>query len=90
MVGAGKAVDRAQLGQDRSELAAVAVGEGVAGQHPLDTDAMGGEEVAGAAEEPGAGVAALVGQDLGVGQPRVVVDGGGEVVIADPVAAAVA
>jgi hypothetical protein len=30
---------------------------------------MGGEEAASSAEEPGAGVAALIGQDLGVGQP---------------------
>jgi hypothetical protein len=60
----------------------VAVGEGVVGQHPLDGDAMAGEEHPGPAEEPGAAVAALIGQDFGIGQPGVVVDGGMDIVIA--------
>jgi hypothetical protein len=80
-------MDRAQLGQDRLELAAVAVGEGVVGQHSLDGEAMDGEEATGATEELGAAVASLISQDLGIGQARVVVDHGMDVVIADPVAA---
>ena len=60
----------------------MAVGEGVVGQHPLDGDAMAGEEHPGPAEEPGASVAALIGQDFGIGQPGVVVDGGMDIVIA--------
>ena len=43
---------------------------------------MGGEEPACSAEEPRTGDGLLIGQDLGVGQPAVVVDGGVDVVIA--------
>jgi hypothetical protein len=60
----------------------VAVGEGVVGQHPLDGDVMAGEEHPGPAEKPGTAVAALIGQDLGIGQAGVVVDGGMDIVIA--------
>jgi hypothetical protein len=81
-VGAGEALDRSEVGDDLLELAAVAVGEGVVGQHPLDGDAMAGEEHPGPAEEPRAAVAALISQDFGIGQARVVVDGGMDIVIA--------
>ncbi len=44
---------------------------------------MGGEVGGGAEQEPRTGGAVLVGQDLGVGEPRVVVDQGVDVVVAD-------
>ena len=47
-------------------------------------DAVGGEVVDGAGQERRAGRALLVGQDLGVGQPGVVVDQRVDVVEADP------
>ena len=53
-------------------------------------DAVGGEVVGGAGEERRAGRALLVGQDLGVGQPGVVIDEGVDVVEADPWPSAVA
>jgi hypothetical protein len=46
---------------------------------------MGGEEPRCSAQEPGAGLAPLVRQDLGIGQPRVIIDGGVNVVIAGAV-----
>jgi hypothetical protein len=45
-------VGGAQLGQDRPDLGAVTVGNGVVGQDPLDGDAMAGEEGAGSARNP--------------------------------------
>jgi hypothetical protein len=45
---------------------------------------MGGEPGRGPDQEPGAGLALLVGMDLGVGQPGVVVDRAVHVVVADP------
>jgi hypothetical protein len=81
-VRAGEALDRTQLGHHGLDLAAVAVGEGVVSQHPLDGDVVGGEEAAGPAQESCAGGATLVGQDLGIGQPGVVIDGGMDLVIA--------
>jgi hypothetical protein len=50
-------------------------------------DAVAGEPGRGPEQEVGAGRALLVGQNLGVGQPGVVVDGGVDVVVADPSAA---
>ena len=47
---------------------------------------MGGKEPAGSTQEPGAGVASLVSQDLDVGQAGVVVDGGMHIVVAGPAA----
>lgn len=76
----------AQLGQDRPDLGAVTVGNGVVGQDPLDGDAMAGEEGAGSAQEPRAGRGALIAQHLGIRQPGVVVDSGVHIVVADPVA----
>ena len=60
------------------------VAQGVVGHHPFDAgDAVGGEVVDGAGEERGAGRALLVGEDLGVGEPGVVIDDGVHVVVAD-------
>ena len=47
---------------------------------------MAGEEPARPGQEPGAGRGLLVGQDLGVGQPGVVVDGDMDEVIANTMA----
>jgi len=74
----------AQVGQGLAPGVAAPVGQGVVGHDPFDgRDAEGGEGLRGAAEEPGAGVGLLVGVDLGVGQPGVVVDGAVHVVVAD-------
>jgi hypothetical protein len=62
---------------------AAPVGHRVVGHHPLDpVDADGGEEGRGRAEEAGAGGSGLVGMDLGVGKPGVVIDRGVHVDIA--------
>ncbi len=60
------------------------VAKGVVGEHPLDHDALGGEPGLGPAPEGGCRPSLLVGQDLGVGQARVVVDGGVQVGVPDP------
>jgi hypothetical protein len=53
----------------------VPVGPGVVGHEPLDPVNAVGSEVGGSAGEEGrAGGAFLVGEDLGVGQPGVVID----------------
>ena len=57
---------------------------GVVGNDPLDADAVAGVERGGTGEETGAGGALLVVEDLGVGEAGVVIDGGVDVVIAQP------
>jgi hypothetical protein len=52
-----------RLGEGLAEATGVAVAAGVVGQHALDGDAVGGEERRGAAQEPRAGLAPLVGQE---------------------------
>jgi hypothetical protein len=47
----------------------------VVGEHALDLDAVAGKEGEGAAEEPDRGGCLFVGEDLGVGEAAVVVDG---------------
>src|SRR3954453_8786709 len=47
----------------------------VVGQHPLHGDAMRGEELLRPPPKGRGGLLALIGQDLGVGQPGVVIDG---------------
>lgn len=60
------------------------VGPGVVGHQPLDPgDSVRGEVGDRPGEELGAGGALLVGQDLAVGQPGVVVDERVDVVVAD-------
>jgi len=78
----GEALLSAEFGDGLAEATGVAVVAGVVGQHALDGDAMGGEERRGAAQEPRAGLAPLVGQDLHVGQPGVVVHSGVDIVVA--------
>src|SRR5690606_37172525 len=58
------------------------VGRAVVGQYAPDGDSGVGEECLGALPERGGGVLAFVGQDLGVGQAGVVVDGGVQVPVA--------
>ena len=48
---------------------------------------VGGEEGAGAAQEPRAGGPLLVGQDLGIGEAGVIIHSGVDIVIADRAAA---
>ncbi len=83
-VGSGGDVARADLRQCGLVGAAVGVGEGVVGHDPADGHAVGGEPLAGAGEEAGAGFTGLGRQQLGVGQPRAVVDGDVEVLPAKP------
>jgi len=83
----------AEVGDGRVESGAFGVGEGVVGHDPLDAHAEAGEPGGGTGEEAGAGRAALVGQELGVGEAGGVVDRDMQVFPADParpVAAAVA
>src|SRR4051794_16028748 len=75
-------------GCGRGEVPGDPVVLGVVGDDPLDGDAVAGVEGCGAGEEAGAGGALLVVEDLGVGQPGVVIDGGVDVVIAQPSGAA--
>ena len=63
--------------------AVAAVAAAVVGQDPLDDHAVFGEAGLGAVQEAGRGLAGLIGVDLGIGQPRVVVDRG----VNEPVAA---
>jgi hypothetical protein len=65
----------AELGNCSLDGGGVAVGQGVVGDQPLNPGDLVGGEVGGSAEqEPRTGGAGLVGQDLGVGEPGVVVD----------------
>ena len=76
----------AEVGDGGPERDRFAVGERVVGQDPLDGDPVGRVPGRGSAQESGAGRAFLVGKDLRVGQPGVVVDGGVDVVVADATA----
>ena len=62
---------------------AVGVGKGIVGHDALDAYAAAGEPTDGTVEEAGASLAALVGQDLGVGEARAVVDGDVQVLPAE-------
>ncbi len=56
------------------------VGAAVVGEDPLNGDAVAGEEGERSAEEADCGCGLLVGEDLGVGEAAVVVDGDVDVV----------
>jgi hypothetical protein len=60
-----------------------AVAAAVVGEDLLDDHAASGEPGLGPLEEPGRGLAGLIGVDLGIGQPGVVVDRG----VDEPIAA---
>jgi len=81
-VGPAVLVDDAVLGEGGVEEAAP-VGEVVVGQDAFDDDAPGTEPGFGSAPEGGAGGAGLIGEDLGVDEAAVVVDGAVEVGVAD-------
>src|SRR5699024_3007783 len=51
------------------------VGGPVVGQHPFDDDPARGEVVIGTVPERGGGFLGLIGEDLAVGQPGVVIEG---------------
>jgi hypothetical protein len=65
-----------------------AVGGAVVAEHAFDADAVAAREADGAGEEAGGGRCCLVGEDFGVGESAVIVDGDVEVLPADAVAAA--
>jgi hypothetical protein len=52
-----------------------AVAGAVVGQHPFDSDSAGLEVGVGAFPEPSCGFLLFVGEDFGIGQPGVVIDG---------------
>ena len=61
----------------------------VVGQHPLDGDPALGEPAMGSSPEPTGGGGLLVGVDLDIGQPGVVINRGVHIAIAMPGMAAV-
>jgi hypothetical protein len=65
------------------EIGAAAVGHRVVGEDALDGDVVVAVEADRTLEEAGAARDALVGQDLAVGQARVIVDSGMDVLEAD-------
>jgi hypothetical protein len=71
-------------GEQLAEGAAVDVGEGIVRHHPPDLDPALGEEGERPLEEGDAGLRPLVGVDLGVGKPPVVVDDRVREVVTDP------
>lgn len=83
--GAGEPLLGAKVDHRLPPGAAAPVGDRVVSHDPLDPlTAQGAEEGGGRAEEVGGGRGGLVGVDLGVGQPGVVIDGAVHVVIAHP------
>src|SRR5262249_29711131 len=81
-VRAGAQVADAVSLEELADGAAVDVGERIVGHPPPHFDAVPGEVGEGALEKVDDGVGALVGVDLGVGEPRVVVDDGVHEVVA--------
>jgi hypothetical protein len=69
-------------GGQRGPEQPAAVADPVVVQDPEHRDGVPGEPVVGAAPEPGAGLGRLLAQDLHLGQARVVLDRGMQVVIA--------
>jgi hypothetical protein len=61
-----------------------AIEAAVVGQHPAHGDPVVGEPGSGAEPEGRGGLLPLVGEDLGVGQSRVAIDGGVQGSVADP------
>jgi hypothetical protein len=77
-------VARPDASHDGGDVATFLVAEVVVGHHRLDAlDPVRGERGRGSGKEAGAGGAPFIGQDLGVGQPGVVIDEGVDVVVAD-------
>ncbi len=80
-VGPGALVDDGEL-RACSSPRLRAVARAVVGQDALDGDAGGGIPGVRAVQERGGGVFALVGEDLGVGETGVIVQGGVQVAVA--------
>ena len=53
-----------------------AIAAAVIGQDPLDDHPVGGEPGLGSDQEPGRGLAGLIGVDLGIGEARVIINRG--------------
>ena len=81
---ARRLVAGAEIGERLGEGSRAGVVLGVVGHHPLDADAVAGEERARLAQEGGTGRAALIGEGGGIGDPGVVVNRLVDVVIAGP------
>ena len=70
-------------GEQAAEAGRVGVGPGVVGHHPLDPDAVTGEEGDGVRDEAHGARRLLVGPDSNVGHPGRIVDRDVEVVVAE-------
>jgi len=88
-VGPGPQVADLQIG-DRLSMGHGAVAGAVVGHDPLDAHALGGEPGDGATEEPDAGGALLIVEDLDVGEAAGVIDGDVHDVPPGPIGAPVA
>jgi len=73
-VGLRRQMADVRAGEQLANGAAARVGPGIVGHQPADGDAVGGIEGERALEKAGDGACPLVRVDLGVGEPRVVVD----------------
>src|ERR1700722_5811057 len=80
-VGAGALVGDAQVRAGSGPVAG-AVAATVVGEDALDGDPGGGVPGGGAGQERGRGFLALVGEDLGIGEPGVVVQDGVQIAVA--------
>lgn len=84
---ADELLGNAPVGGGHLECGGLAVGEDVVGNQPLEADDEGGVERGRALEESSSGGALLVGTDLHVDKPGVVVDSEVEEVVADATSA---
>ena len=74
-----------ELVQHRRDVVGEAIAERVIGHHPLDAaDSVIGKKLGGPLQECRAGAALLVREDLGIGQPGVIIDQGMHEVETDP------
>jgi hypothetical protein len=86
-VGRREDVANAVLDKELAQGNVAAIAHRAVGHHSSDRDAVAGEPGQGALDERNHGRTALVGEQLAVGQPRMVVDDGVEVVVAERVGA---
>ncbi len=76
------AFNGSEISDGLAECSGVAVGEGVVGDDAFDpVDAVRGEVARGAGEEPGRGGALYVGEDFGIADAGVLIDGDVDVVV---------
>jgi hypothetical protein len=76
-------LNRSTLPSTALPPALAAVAAAVVGQDLVDDDAAGGEPDLGSGQEARGGLAGLIRVDLGIGQPRMIVDGGVDETVAD-------